>query len=111
MTRELSNKMYSPLAYYLGRLVSQLIVQVVPPAIMFGIITWGLKIDESTNNLMWLFALNLVGNFVWSAMGFFIGLVISDEGDGAKLVSVTLCMIFIALNGNIVNPDNTVWIM
>lgn len=105
MTRELSNKMYSPIAYYLGRLLSQLMLQFLPPTIMFLMLFWGIGITTSFDNLMWLWGLSVVGNFVWSAMGFWVGLVVSDESDGAKVVVVTICMIFMSVNGGIVNPE------
>lgn len=107
MTRELSNKMYTPVAYFLGRLLSQFMIQFIPPIIMFLMLFWCLAIDQSWNNLLWLLGFSIVGNFTWAAMGFFVGLTIPDESDGAKVINVMLCMIFMSVNGGIVNPSTT----
>lgn len=42
-------------------------------------------------------------------MGFFLGLVINDEGDAAKIILVFVCMVLMAVNGGIVNPSKSNW--
>ena len=44
MSRELANKMYSPTAYYLGRYLSNIIIQLLYPMIMILILYWNIDI-------------------------------------------------------------------
>lgn len=109
MTRELSNKMYHPLAYLFGRLLSQLMIQLIPPLLMFSCTFWAVRIDYDIKNLAWLVAFSIVGDQVWTVMGFWIGLTINDEGDGAKIILVFVCMVLMAVNGGMINPKNANW--
>ena len=109
MTRELSNKMYHPLAYLFGRLASQLMIQLIPPLLMFGCTFWAVKIDMDLKNLAWLIWFSIVGDQVWTIMGFWIGLTINDEGDGAKIILVFVCMVLMAVNGGMINPQKANW--
>jgi hypothetical protein len=108
MTRELANKMYHPLAYLYGRLCSQYLVQIIPPTIMFFGTFWAVGIEYSYN-LLWIYAFSLAGDQVWTTMGFFIGLTVSDEGDAAKIVLVFANIVFLSVNGGIVNPEKSNW--
>lgn len=107
MTRELSNKMYHPLAYLYGRLLSQYIIQIIPPTIMFACLFWSTGMDRSWYNLAWVFLFGWAGDLVWTTMGFFIGLTISDEGDAAKIVLVFCNIVFLSVNGAILNPEKS----
>lgn len=40
-------------------------------------------------------------------MGFFIVLTVSDEGDAAKIVLVFANIVFLSVNGGIVNPTKS----
>jgi hypothetical protein len=62
MTRELSNKMYHPLAYLFGRFFSQLVMQLIPPTLMFVATFWSVKIDNNLPNLAWLLGFCIAGD-------------------------------------------------
>jgi hypothetical protein len=65
MKRELANKMYSPTAYFLGRFLSNMIIQIFYPMIMILILFWNIGIDTSRDNFLWLCAFGLMGNFIY----------------------------------------------
>lgn len=67
MRRELANKMYSPSAYYLGRFISNLILQFVYPIIMILAIFWFIDIDTDVDNFLYIMSFGLIGNFVFCA--------------------------------------------
>lgn len=104
-TREISSRMYSPTIYFLGRLLSQMILQIIPPTIIFAIIVSGIGMSTDLENLLWLYAFTILGNFTWSAMGFWVGIAVNDEKDGAKGIVSFLLVIFIAVNGIMVNTQ------
>ena len=65
MKRELANKMYSPTAYFLGRFLSNMILQIFYPLIMILVLFWAAGIDESYENFLWMMAFGFMGNFVF----------------------------------------------
>lgn len=65
MKRELANKMYSPTAYFLGRFLSNMIIQVAYPMIMILILFWNIGIVTTKENFYWLAAYGLMGNFIY----------------------------------------------
>lgn len=65
---------------------------------------WAVDMDTSASNLAWIFAFSIAGDQVWTTMGFFIGLTVSDEGDAAKIVLVFANIVFLSVNGGILNP-------
>lgn len=65
MKREFANKMYSPTAYFLGRFLSNMIIQIFYPMIMILILFWNVGIDTSTDNFLWMCAFGLMGNFIY----------------------------------------------
>lgn len=105
MKRELANKMYSPTAYFLGRFISNMIVQIAYPTIMILIIFWNVGIDTSNQNLEWLFAFGLLGNFIYCAQGYFIGIVVNDPA-AAKLTNLMVIMVMFTTNGVLCNMDS-----
>lgn len=108
MKRELANKMYSPSAYYLGRFLSNLILQFLYPVIMLLCIFWALDVDESIGNFLWIMSFGLAGNFVFCGQGFFWGIAVPDE-DRVKLVNQLNVMIFIMSNGALTNLASANW--
>lgn len=74
---------------------------------MFGITFWSIKMDTSWSNLAWIYAFGVAGDQVWTTMGFFIGLTVSDQGDAAKIVLVFINIVFLSVNGGIVNPEKS----
>jgi len=48
MRRELANKMYSPTAYFLARYTSNMLLQILYPAIMIISLFWAVGIDTSS---------------------------------------------------------------
>ena len=74
---------------------------------MFMALFWSVKIDLTFPNLAWLLSFGIVGDQVWTTLGFFIGLAIPDEGGAAKIMLVFVCKVFQAVNGGIVNPSKS----
>ena len=105
MKRELANKMYSPTAYFLGRFASNMIIQIAYPLIMIFILFWNLGIDTSQDNLLWLLAFGLMGNFIYCGQGYFIGIVVSDPAS-AKLANLMVIMVMFCTNGVLCNMDS-----
>jgi len=108
MQRELANKMYSPTAYYLGRFISNLIVQILYPLIMILILFWLIDIDTSLNNFLWFMAFGLLSNFVFCGQGFFLGIMVLDESS-VKIINVLFVMVFLASNGVLCNLTTANW--
>jgi len=50
MKRELANKMYTPTAYFFGRFISNILIQVAMPVVLVLIMFWGLDIQETGDN-------------------------------------------------------------
>jgi ABC-type multidrug transport system permease subunit len=65
MQRELANKMYSPTAYFLGRFLSNLILQIFYPMIMIFVLFWGVGMETSWENFWWLCAFGNLSNMVF----------------------------------------------
>ena len=105
MKRELANKMYSPTAYFLGRFLSNMIIQIFYPMIMILILFWNLGIDTTQDNFLWLCAFGLMGNFIYCGQGYFIGIVVSDPGS-AKLANLMVIMVMFCTNGVLCNMDS-----
>ena len=84
LTRELANKMYSPTAYFMGRFASQLMIQSFVPLMMMLIIFWAIDIETSAENFGWTLLFATISNYTFNAQGYFVGLAVNDENDGAK---------------------------
>lgn len=76
---------------------------------MFAGTFWAVNMDKAWYNLLWIYAFSVAGDQVWTTMGFFIGLSVSDEGDAAKIVLVFVNIVFLSVNGGIVNPEKSNW--
>lgn len=109
MTRELANKMYTPTAYFLGRFLSQLMIQVWVPIIMMLIIFWAIDIDTSWENFGWTLSFAIVSNFCFNAQGYFVGLAVNDQGDQAKQVNLLISLLFLIVDGGLVNIGQANW--
>lgn len=72
---------------------------------MVLIIFWALDIDTSAENFGWLLLFALVSNFTFNAQGYFIGLAVNDESDGAKHVNLLFSLLFLVVDGGLVNID------
>lgn len=105
MKRELANKMYSPSAYFLGRYTSNVIMQIFYPMVMILILFWGVSINTSFDNFMWLTTFGLIGNFLFCGQGYFVGSVIEDE-TGAKLCNLLIIMVMFSTNGILCNTGS-----
>jgi ABC-type multidrug transport system permease subunit len=105
MKRELANKMYTPTAYFLGRFVSNMIIQVAYPLIMILILFWNIGIITDSNNFWWLMAFGLIGNFIYCGQGYFIGIMVNNE-DSAKLANLLVIMVMFCTNGVLCNMNS-----
>lgn len=65
MKRELANKMYSPTAYFLGRYLSTLVIQLLYPLIMLTLLFWLIGIDTSFENLLWMICYGVLSNYAF----------------------------------------------
>lgn len=108
MKRELANKMYSPSAYYLGRFISNMLLQIAYPVIMIFCTFFFLGIDTSYENLGMFLAYGLVSNFVFCGQGFCLGILVPDE-DAVKIVNILIVMVLIAVCGTVCSLDTASW--
>jgi len=65
LKRELASKMYSPSAYFMGRYISNILMQCFYPIIMVTIIFFGLGIDITAVNYFTLLGYAFIGNWVF----------------------------------------------
>jgi ABC-type polysaccharide/polyol phosphate export permease len=108
MLRELANKMYSPTPYFLGRFISNLIVQLLYPIILILLLFWGLGIEESIDNFFWFTAFSIASNFVFVGQGYFVGIMVNNE-DAVKLVNFLFIMFWMTSNGILANQGSMNW--
>lgn len=104
LKRELGSKMYVPSAYYIGRFVSNILIQMFYPIIMITTIFLGLGIDHNIENYSMMMLIAFLGNFVFCGQGYFMGTVISDENQ-AKSLNMLLVLILFPTSGVMVNLD------
>ena len=102
MKRELANKMYSPTAYFLGRFLSNIILQVMSPMIMISILFWNIGIETDKDNLLLFLAYGVIANCIFCGQGYFIGIVVSEESS-AKLTNLLVIMVMFCANGVLCN--------
>jgi len=100
--------MYSPTAYYLGRFLSNLLLQLLYPMIMIFCLFWILDINTDMTNFLWITAFGIMSNFVFCGQGFFLGTMILDESN-VKLVNILFVMVFLATNGVLCNLNSANW--
>ena len=80
--RETANKMYTPTTYFLGRVFSHLLLQLIYPITFVLIVFWGLSIDQSFTNFVVFIFYAMLLNLIMSAQGYFCG-ILSDEEETA----------------------------
>ena len=103
--RELANKMYTPTTYFLGRFLSNFILQLFYPVSFVLVVFWGLSIDTSFNNfIIFVFYAGLL-NFVNVAQGYFCG-VLSDNEEAAKQINTFAILLFMLTSGGLGNVDS-----
>ena len=108
MSRELANKMYTPTAYYLGRYLSNIIIQLLYPMIMILVLYWNLDIEETRDNFLWFCAYGILSNFIFCGQGYFLGIMVLDES-AVKIVNFLVIMIWISCNGVLCNLNSANW--
>lgn len=79
MEREFANKMFSPTAYFLGRFLSTLMVQILYPLIMIMVTFWAIGIDTSLDNFLYMMYYGFLSNFVFCGQGYFSSFLVPDE--------------------------------
>ena len=79
MKRELANKMYTPTAYFMGRYLSNLMLQTLYPIIMIVVMFWGVGIDTSLTNFSWMMIYGIISNYAFCSQGYFVGIAFDDE--------------------------------
>jgi hypothetical protein len=67
MKRELANKMYNPTNYYLGRFLSNLLLQLCYPLCMTSILFFGIGIERTFETYFKLMGFSMLGNMVFCA--------------------------------------------
>ena len=77
--RERANAMYSTAAYYWGRFLSAMILQLAYPVIFVLCVFFGLGIDESFANLINMFMVAFLLTFTMTAQGWFCGSLSDDN--------------------------------
>mmetsp|Transcript_416 Transcript_416/g.834 ORF Transcript_416/g.834 Transcript_416/m.834 type:complete len:133 (+) Transcript_416:1676-2074(+) len=110
MRRELASKMYTPTAYFLGRFISNMLIQLVYPLIMVLLVFWGLGIDTSQKNFWEIILFSFLGNFVFCAQGYTIGTLVDDE-DACKIVNLLIVMVLLGTGGAIANIKDANWLI
>lgn len=108
MKRELANKMYTPTSYFMGRFVSNLLLQIVFPIMMFMILYLGLGVQESFDNFCLMVIIAILTNFVFIGQGYLFGLAFSNE-DAVKSWNVLAILMISGSNGLTVNTKNANW--
>jgi len=108
MQRELANKMYTPTAYFLGRYLSNIIVQILYPMIMILWLFWFISIDTSFENFIWFALYGNLSNFVFCGQGYFLGITFPDETN-VKIINFMFIMVWIASNGVLCNLESANW--
>jgi len=108
MRRELASKLYSPTAYFLGRFISNMLIQLAYPLIMVLIVFWALGIDTSQKNFWELLLFSFIGNMVCCGQGYAIGTLVDDE-DASKICNFLIIMILLGTGGSIANIKNANW--
>jgi hypothetical protein len=78
MKREFANKMYTPTAYYLGRFSSNLIIQVVYPAILVAALFWGIGIETTAANFLRLLSAGCLSIAYMTAQGYLEAILVPD---------------------------------
>jgi len=94
--------MYTTPAYFLGRLISQIFMQIWYPLIIIGILFYGLGINTEFSNLLLLVAYAILLNLSMVAQGFFFG-TLSDDFTSAgpkMMMPMLLFMLTAGVLGN-----------
>lgn len=81
--RELQNRMYGPTVYYLARLLSSLLMQVISPILVVTCFIFGIGIKLTFENIFLFYFSIVLLNMVSVAVGYFCGSAFEDE-EGAK---------------------------
>ena len=110
MKRELANKMYTPTAYYLGLYTSNLVLELLYPMMLILILFWNISIAETRHNFLSLAMFGILTNMVFSAQGYFLGIMILDD-NSAKIVNLMFIMFFITASGIFVNLRTANWVV
>ena len=108
MKRELANKMYSPTAYFLGRYLSTLVIQLLYPLIMLTLLFWMIGIDTSFDNLLWMVCYGVLSNYAFCGQGYFMGILVLNE-DAVKVVNFLVIMFWMTSNGVLANLQTANW--
>lgn len=98
--RERANAMYTPAAYYWGRFLSALILQLAYPLIFVLCVFFGLGIDESLANFLDMFFVACLLTFTMSAQGWFCG-SLSDNEQVAQQTNTFIILIFMLTSGGL----------
>lgn len=108
MKRELSSKMYSPSAYFLGRFLSNVIISLLYPLVLITMIYPFMGIETSLHNIAWFYCFGCVSNVVFCGQGYFLGIWIDDEIN-VKTVNSLFAMCWMAANGVLSNLTTANW--
>lgn len=103
--RESSNKMYSPTAYFWGRITSNALAQVFYPINCVLIVFWGLSIDTSLTNFAMFILYAVLTNFEAISLGFFLGSLMKDV-QAAAVTLVLFQLLFMLTSGGLGNVDS-----
>ena len=101
-TREVANKMYSIPAYYLGRLFSQICVQVFYPFIIILIVYFGIHGNNEFGNVALLLLYGVFINVTMVCQAFFFG-TLSDNFMAVEQFHIMPMLLFMLTAGTFVN--------
>ena len=103
--RESANQMYSPTAYFWGRITSNVLLQLFYPISTVLILFWGLSIDTSFQNFLMFMAYAMLLNVESIAQAYFCGTLTSDE-TAAQSINTMMILLFMLTSGGLGNVDS-----
>uniref|UniRef100_A0A7S3CMS2 ABC-2 type transporter transmembrane domain-containing protein n=1 Tax=Strombidium rassoulzadegani TaxID=1082188 RepID=A0A7S3CMS2_9SPIT len=109
LKRELASKMYTPSSYYIGRFISNLLIQIFYPLIMVTVIYLGLGLDLDVQTYCLLLSIAIMGNWVFCGQGYFLGTVLTESS--AKAFNMTLFLFLFPTTGIMTNIKDSGLIM
>lgn len=105
MKRELMNRMYTPTVYYLSRVVSGTIFQMVYPLIISLITFWCFGFQITASNFFTYLLTAFLCVLSGSSLGYLFGVAFSSY-DTAKMIMSFITMYFYLVSGGFANAKN-----
>lgn len=94
--------MYTPTAYFWGRLLSNLLLQLFYPVTAVSVVFWGLKIKETPGNYLEFLAFAILLNFIMVCQGYFCGMLTTNEF-AAQPINTMIILLSMLTSGGLGN--------